>query len=112
MVTLGNPEQDLAWWLFLDRHHSEGISAPRLPGFPGHDETVARYAELTGRPVEHLRYYEVWAGFRFAVIMMRLAQQMMQYGTLPADSDFETNNTVTRLLARLLDLPAPAVAGA
>ena len=112
MVTLGNPEQDLAWWLFLDRHHSEGMSAPRLPGFPGRDETLARYAELTGRPVEHLRYYEVFAGFRFAVIMLRLAQQMLEYGRLPADSDFETNNTVTRLLAKLLDLPDPADAGA
>ncbi len=112
MVTLGNPEQDLAWWLFLDRHHSEGMSAPRLPGFPGRDETLARYAELTGRPVEHLSYYEVFAGFRFAVIMLRLAQQMLEYGRLPADSDFETNNTVTRLLAKLLDLPDPADAGA
>ena len=112
MVTLGTPEQDLAWWLFLDRHHSEGIGVPRLPGFPSRDATVARFAELVGRPVEHLHYYEVWAGFRFAVIMMRLAQQMVEYGRMPADSDFETNNTVTRLLARLLDLPDPASRGA
>ena len=42
MVTLGNPEQDLAWWLFLDRHHSEGIMTERLPGFPSREETIAR----------------------------------------------------------------------
>ena len=40
--------------------------------------------------------------------MIRLAQQLVEYGVMPADSDFETNNTVTRLLAKILDLPAPA----
>jgi hypothetical protein len=29
---------------------------------------------------------------------------------VPPDSDMETNNTVTRLLAKLLDLPAPGTA--
>jgi aminoglycoside phosphotransferase (APT) family kinase protein len=107
MVTLGDPAQDLAWWLFLDSHHSEGIAAPRLPGFPSHAETIARWEEVTGRSAGDLRYWTVWAGFRFAVIMMRIAQQLVQYGVLPADSDLETNNTCTRMLAKLLDLPAP-----
>ena len=35
----------------------------------------------------------------------------MQYGTLPADSDFESNNIVTRLLAKLLELPPPGDPG-
>lgn len=108
MVTLGNPVKDLAWWLFLDRHHSEGIETPRLPGFPGRAETVARYEALTGQTVRHLDYYEAYAGFRFGVIMIRLAQQMVDYGVMPEDSGFETNNIVTRLLAKILELPAPA----
>ncbi len=111
MVTLGNPVQDLSWWLFLDRHHSQGIGVERLPGFPSREETVARWQEKTGLPVEHLHYYEIFAGFRFGVIMSRLAQQMVEYGVLPADSTFETDNTVTRLLADLLGLPAPGEGG-
>jgi aminoglycoside phosphotransferase (APT) family kinase protein len=107
MATLGNPEQDLAWWLFLDRHHSEGLGVPRLPGFPAREETLARYVEWTGRKLERLDYYEAFAGFRFAVIMIRVAQQLVHYGALPADSDFETNNVCTRLLARVLELPSP-----
>ena len=107
MVTLGSPVQDLAWWLFVDRHHSEGIDAPRLPGFPSREQTVTRYTELTGTPIENLEYYEIFAGMRFGVIMIRLAQQMAKYDLLPEDSDFETNNTVTRLLAKLLGLPQP-----
>ena len=102
MVTLGNPEQDLAWWLFLDRHHSEGLMTERLPGFPSHAETVARYEELVGRRVHHLRFYEMFAGFRFAVIMMRVAQMMIAYDVLPPDSDLESNNIVTQLLEKML----------
>ncbi len=107
MVTHGNGEQDLAWAIFLDRHHSEGIGVPRLPGFPSFPETVARYESLVGRKVKHLHWYEIWAAFRFAVIMIRLAQQMVHYGVMPADSKFETNNMVTNLLAKDLGLPAP-----
>jgi hypothetical protein len=32
---------------------------------------------------------------------------MVHYGVMPADSKFETNNTVTNLLAKDLGLPAP-----
>jgi aminoglycoside phosphotransferase (APT) family kinase protein len=103
MVTLGNPEQDLAWYLFLDRHHSEGIDTPRLPGFPSRAETVDRYARQIGRPVRHLHYYEVFAAFRFAVIMIRVGEQLISAGIFPSDSDFAINNTVTPLLARLLE---------
>jgi len=110
MVSLGSPEADLAWFLFLDRHHSEGVGTPRLPGFPSREATVERYAERTGHAPRHLHYYEVFAAFRFSVIMIRLAQQLQVLGLLPADSDFETNNIPSRLLARLLDLPPPAEA--
>ncbi len=107
MVSLGNPEKDLAWGLFLDRHHSEGIENPRLEGFPTREQTVARYEARSGHAVRHLHYYEVYAAFRFAVIMIRLAQQMQHYEVMALDSDYETNNIVTRLLAKLLKLPPP-----
>jgi aminoglycoside phosphotransferase (APT) family kinase protein len=113
MVGLGSPEQDVAWQIFLDRHHSEGIGTPRLAGFPGYDETLAHYSDRSGFAVEHLHFYQVFAGFRFGVIMIRLAQQMGEYGVMDADTShaFEINNTVTRLLASLLDLPAPGAGG-
>ena len=107
MVTHGNGEEDLAWAIFLDRHHSEGVGLPRLPGFPSYEATIARYEELTGRKTRWQKFYSVFAGFRFAVIMSRIAQQMVHYGVMPADSPFETNNTVTQLLAKDLGLPAP-----
>ncbi len=107
MATLGDPEQDLAWYLFFDRHHSEGCGAPPLPGFPSREESIARYEEWTGRTTRHVAYYEIFAAFRFAVIMIRVAQQLQTAGLFPPDADFETNNTATNLLARMLDLPPP-----
>jgi aminoglycoside phosphotransferase (APT) family kinase protein len=102
MVTLGNPVQDLAWWLFFDDHHSAGCGLPRLSGFPTPEETVARYEDLTGRRVEHLAYYDVFAAFRFSVIMIRVAAQLADAGLLPPDSDFGANNICTRMLEERL----------
>lgn len=104
MVTLGSPEMDLAWSIFLDRHHSEGIGTDRLAGFPSYADTVARYEQLSGHRVRHLHYYQVLAGFRFAVIMLRIAQQMVVYGALDeaGGRNFELDNTVTRLLETVL----------
>jgi aminoglycoside phosphotransferase (APT) family kinase protein len=107
MATLGNPVQDLAWWLFLDRHHSEGLGAPRLPGFPSRVETIADWEERTGLEARHVEYYEVFAAFRFAVIMIRVAQGFVASGALPPDARLATNNIVTQLLAKMLGLPAP-----
>jgi aminoglycoside phosphotransferase (APT) family kinase protein len=102
MVALGNPLQDLAWWLFLDRYQSEGYGVAPLPGFPGRDATVARWEELTGRTADHLDWYERWAAFRFGVVMIRIAQLLVHFELLPPDSDMERNNGVTQLIDDLL----------
>jgi aminoglycoside phosphotransferase (APT) family kinase protein len=110
MVTCGSPEKDIGWAVFLDRHHSEGLSAPRLPGFPSYDECMAHYERLTGHRVRHLHYYQVFAGFRFACVMMRIAQQLLHYGLMTKEQSraMEIENTVTNLTAKLLDLPPPS----
>ena len=110
MATLGDPCEDVGWWLFLDRHHSEGLGMARLEGFPSHEATIARYQELTGFELDHLGYYQVFAGLRFAVIMARLAGMLIDYELLPPDSDMPTNNIPTQLLAKMLDLPPPGPA--
>ncbi|MDA8359007.1 MAG: phosphotransferase family protein [Actinomycetota bacterium] len=107
MATLGPPELDLGWWLYFDRQFSEGLGVARPPGFPDREETVARYAELVGRPLADLEYYEVLAGFRFSVIMCRLADLMVGSGQLPADTTMGTDNLATQFTARLLGLPGP-----
>jgi len=107
MATLGQPEEDLAWFLFLDRHHSDGIGVPRLPGFPDALQTIARYQQLTGRTLTDMAYYEVLSAMKFAVVMARIGQLFIYYELVPPDNDFPYNNTATQLLARILDLPPP-----
>lgn len=107
MATLGPPEMDLGWFLYMDRHHCEGVGAARLPGFPERAETVARWERRLGRAAADLAWWEAFAGFRFAAIMTRVARQMQHFGVLPADSTFAVDNTASRMLARELDLPPP-----
>ncbi|MGH0030500.1 MAG: phosphotransferase family protein [Myxococcota bacterium] len=109
MVGVGSPEADVGWQIFLDRHHSEGIETPRLEGFPSYEDTVAFYEERSGHRVRNLEYYQVFTGYRFGVIMMRIAQQMGHYEVMTPEQsrEFELNNTVTRLLAKIMELPPP-----
>jgi aminoglycoside phosphotransferase (APT) family kinase protein len=107
MATLAQPELDLGWWLYFDRQFTEGLGVPRLPGFGDRQESIDRYAELAGRPMADLFWYEVFSGFRFAVIMCRLSDLVIGTGVLPEDSDMATNNLATQQLQLLLDLPAP-----
>jgi len=110
MVTLADPMMDLGWWLFLDRHFHEGMPAPRMDGFPTRDEMVAHYESVSGRTARDLEFYEVFAGLRFAVVMMRLAVLLAEFELLPADSNMAVDNPVTRVLADMLGLPAPGPA--
>ena len=107
MAGLGQPEMDLGWWLYFDLQFSDGLGVPRPAGFGSHEETIDHYAEVLGRPLRDLFFYEVFAGFRFAVVMARLADLLVGSDTLPGDSDMATNNLATQLLAKMLDLPAP-----
>jgi aminoglycoside phosphotransferase (APT) family kinase protein len=106
MLSLGGPVMDLGWWLFLDDYHS--FAVPRLPGLGSRADTIALWESGTGRRAVDLEWYEVFAGFRFAIVMMRMAQMFESWGVLgPGLEDMETNNDVLHVLARKLDIPPP-----
>jgi aminoglycoside phosphotransferase (APT) family kinase protein len=106
MLSLGGHLMDLGWWLFVDRYHA--FEVPRLPGLGTRDETITLWEEGTGQKATDLFWYEVFAGLRFAVIMMRLAQMFEAFGLeFEGVEDMETNNGVTHVLAGMLELPPP-----
>jgi aminoglycoside phosphotransferase (APT) family kinase protein len=107
MVSLGSPGLELGWWLFLLRHHTEGIGAPLPDGFPSREQTIARYEELSGNPVANVNFYEVFAALRLAILMHRAGDLMISAGLLPEDAPMKLNNPATQLLARLTGLPEP-----
>ncbi|HTK63046.1 MAG TPA: phosphotransferase family protein [Pseudonocardia sp.] len=108
MVALASRELELGWWLFLARHHTEGIGMPLPEGIPDHGETIARYERITGHQVRDIEYYEAFAGTRLSILMVRAAHMMISAGLLPPDATMALNNPALQLVAKLLGLPAPS----
>jgi len=102
MTRLGDPVQDLAWWITLDRCFSEGLGVERLAGLPDRQATIARWESLLAREARHLAYYEMLALYKFAAIMARVSLQLKHYEFLPADSDMDADNLASQTLARVL----------
>ena len=103
MACFGSPSQDIAWTWFLDRHHAEGMGAERLPGFPSKEAMIERFESRSGRSAKAFDYYELFAGFRFCVIMGRLTVIFKDWGLIPGDNDMASNNAPARLTADMLE---------
>lgn len=77
MATLGDPLADLGYllsfWQELGDPGAElGDAAWRLtaqPGFPTRAQLVARYAERTGRQLEHVAFYVALAIWKLAILL-------------------------------------------
>ena len=106
-VVLASREQDLGWWLFNIRHHTQGVGLPLPDGVPDRDQTIERYQRASGHRVRDIDYYEALAGTRLAIFMVRAAHMMIAAGLLPADSPMAQSNPASQLVAKLLGLPAP-----
>jgi aminoglycoside phosphotransferase (APT) family kinase protein len=101
MCGVGDPLLDLGWWLFADRALTVGSGCTRLAGFPSTDGTARHWAAATGRSADALPYYELFAGLRFTVIMLRMGKLLAEMGFVPPD--FAYDNLVSRALADTLD---------
>ncbi|MCK5881309.1 MAG: phosphotransferase family protein [Sinobacterium sp.] len=73
MFALGDPLQDLAWWVYMDELFSLGLDFPPLKGFPSREASVKFWENASGLSAENLNYYLVFAGVRFALIMGRMS---------------------------------------
>lgn len=73
MLVLGNPLQDIAWWIFMDEMFSLSLGCPRLEGFPSRQETINYWADKTNLAIDTLHYYLVFAGLRISLILARMS---------------------------------------
>lgn len=103
MARIGSPVEDLGFWIFMDRVFSEGLGSERLEGLPDREATIARWEKNTGLKAKHLQYYEVWAAYRFSLLMGRVGICMKLQGILPEESDFVVNNFASTLLEKMLN---------
>jgi hypothetical protein len=79
------------------------MGVERLPGFPSKQATIERFETRSGRSAQAFDFYEVFAGFRFCVIMGRLTVIFKDWGLIPADNDMASNNAPARLTADMLE---------
>ncbi len=73
MVALGDPLQDLAWWVYMDELFCHGLDFPPLEGFPSRLESAHFWAKQSGYSIDQLHYYLVFAGLRFALLLGRMS---------------------------------------
>ena len=102
MARLGDPVQDLAWWLASDRCFSEGLELDRLAGFPGREETITHWEESTGRKAANFDYYTILALTRFSMNMARVGQYMKRIEIIDEDNEFDYENLASITLRRAL----------
>ena len=108
MARIANPEFDFAWYLWFDKHFSEVIGLPKVPGFPSDDESIAYWEAKMGRKAEHLEFYTVLTMAYFAAIMARVMISNMAHGANPEEfAPMETNNTATQALAKHFGMDPP-----
>ena len=103
MVTAGDPVQDLAWYLLLDRHHHEAFDVPRQGGLLDRAGSIARWEQASGRSAEHLDWYELLGATRYAAILTRVMKLLDQSGVFPGGAAMAYDQTGSQLLRRILD---------
>ncbi len=99
---LGPGEIDLGWWFFIDELLSAGV--PRLEGLPDRAMQIATYEKALGRPVDALEYYEVLAGVRICLVVVRSTELLVAEGHLPITSRAGLDNPLVHLLGGKLGL--------
>ncbi|GAA1852247.1 phosphotransferase family protein [Pseudonocardia ailaonensis] len=98
----GSAETDLAWFVHLDRHLSEGIGAPRLDGFPSTTATVRHYERRSGRPVTGFSRHLVRAALRFAATACRVTSLLVEARVVEDPLGFPLRRNALVLLHRTL----------
>jgi hypothetical protein len=89
------------------RHHTAGVGLPLPQGIPDREATLDYYRQITGYRARNIDYYEILAGTRLSILMVRAAHMMIAAGMMPPESPMALANPASMLLAELLGLPAP-----
>lgn len=106
MASVGPAEVDLAWMIFLHKFFqdmAETYGFPGLPDFMRRDDMAALYTEMSGRPVEALEWFEVFAALRFAIVSVRTGTRGVVYGQSEAPADPDDHIMFRKLLQQMVD---------
>ena len=99
MASIGPPELDIGWFLVIHAMTTEVTGD--LPGFRARADVLRAYEAQLGRALHDLTWYEAWAAFRSAAIMVRLTRLLHDLGLVP-DLGMQEHNPPIELLQKLL----------
>lgn len=106
-TSIGPPESDIGWWLMFDRTMHETVGIERLPGEPTREEQLAIYQAASGRRIDDIVVHELFAAYRYCVVVVQIANRLVSAGILPADTTFWVQNHVVPLLDQLIEEQQP-----
>ncbi len=95
---------DLGWWLMFDRSQHEAVGIERLEGEPSRDEQREIYARAAGIATPDTQWFEIFAGARYAAIVVRVMNRLVERGDLPAEHNIWIENPAADTLQQLLDV--------
>ena len=110
MATIGDPLADLGWLMNMwgkppGWQEDDPLPTTALPGFAARDELAARYAEKSGRRMEHFSWYQVMATWKLLLILEGLyVHYMTGTASNPDSARFEIQvPTLVRRAQLLID---------
>lgn len=103
-MSLGGPLLDIGWWLWFDRFHSDTLGFTRLDGLGNRAETIARWQAATGITVRDVEWYELFAGYKVALITARKAA--LEGNNAPSNNGNNNIATQQNAVIRGIDRPA------
>ncbi len=80
MACVGDPLQDVSWWYWIDYVNSVGFGLERMGGLPSLEDIYERWHALTGLPIDHANYYDLFSVVRFAIILENKFSAMERAG--------------------------------
>jgi aminoglycoside phosphotransferase (APT) family kinase protein len=104
MSALGDPLVDvgilLAYWVPTapPEQRDALVTVTDRPGYLTREEMIDRYAARSGREVSRIRYYEIFAVFKIAVVIQQIYYRYVQGQT--TDHRFATFDARVAYLAR------------
>jgi aminoglycoside phosphotransferase (APT) family kinase protein len=107
MASLGPPELDLGWMVFLHSFFQEiavMLERPGLPDFMRRDDVVETYCARSGTTVGDLHWFEVYAATRHAVIMSRIRDRSVRFGEATWPDDIDEVIPHRALLRRMIEV--------
>jgi aminoglycoside phosphotransferase (APT) family kinase protein len=92
MAALGPRELDLGWMTFMHLFFHDLARQMNLPGMPDFllpEDAAATYARLTGHTPTNLRFHELYAALRHAIIMSRIHARRVHFGEAEWEEDLD-----------------------